>query len=140
MQAERTRIRRLRRLEQVRALACRQAAAEAARAEGQFAQSRALAERTRAMLGDYAAHTSQSDGMALRQLVQFVAGLSGIAASTSSDAEAARVSADQAQQALSRAERSRAAVKDRVRSGESALARRLSSPVLTARRIGTGLE
>lgn len=140
MQAERARIRRLRRLEQVRAMACRQAAAEATRAEGHFAQTQALAGRTQAMLDEYRARTAQTDGLALRQLSQFTSGLSGIAATTTSDAEQARQSADQAQQALSRAERSRSAVEDRVRAGESALARKQTSPVLTARRIGTGLE
>lgn len=141
MQAERARIRRLRRLEQVRALARQQAASEAARAEGHLAQLETLAGRTRAMLDDYRSRTALNDGLELRQLGQFVTGLSGISATTEGDAEQARKVADQMQQALAMAERSRAAVEDRAKASESALARKLVSPALAGRRaIGTGLE
>lgn len=141
MQAERARIRRLRRLEQVRALARRQAASEAARAESHLVQLEALAGRTRAMLDDYRSRTSLNDGLELRQLGQFVAGLSGITATAANDAEQARTFADQMQQALATAERSRAAVEDRAKASENALARKLTSPALAARRaVGTGLE
>lgn len=141
MQAERARIRRLRRLEQVRAIASRQAAAEAARAETHLAQLETLAARTRAMLDDYRSRTALTNGLELRQLGQFIAGLSGISATTEGDAIQARTAADRMQQALAMAERSRAAVEDRAKASESALARRLASPALAGRRgFGTGLE
>lgn len=141
MQAERARIRRLQRLEKVRALAKRQATADSASAEDQLAQLQRLAARTQAMLAEYRGRTSLTDGLELRQLVQFVAGLNGISAVTQGDAEQARQWADRKQQELAQAERRRAAVEDRIRTSQTALAQRLVQPVLGSRRaVGTGLE
>lgn len=141
MQAERARIRRLQRLEKVRALAKRQATADSASAEEHLAQLQRLAAKTQAMLAEYRGRTSLTDGLELRQLAQFVTGLNGISAVTHGDAEQARQLADQKQQELAQAERRRAAVEDRIRTGKTALAQRLVQPVLGSRRaVGTGLE
>jgi hypothetical protein len=141
MRAEAARIRRLQRLETVRAHARQVAALDAARAEGTLAQLEALAARTEAMAADYRGRTVLRDGLELRQLGQFVAGLSGISASTLGDAEHARTNANRKQQDLVLAERRRAAVDDRAKLGARALAQRLQSPVLNGRRpVGTGLE
>jgi hypothetical protein len=141
MRAEAARVRRLQRLEKVRAHAKQAAALEAARAEGTFAQLQALAARTEAMTADYRGRTGLRDGLELRQLGQFVAGLSGISSTTRGDARQAQQLADAKQQELALAERRRAAVEDRARLGEQALARRLQTPVLGSRRaVGTGLE
>lgn len=141
MRAEAARVRRLQRLEKVRAIAKQAAALDAAQAEGTLAQLEALAARTRTMAEDYRGRTALSDGLELRQLGSFVAGLTGISATTQGDAAQARVLADRKQQELALAERRRAAVEDRARAGQRALAQRLQSPVLAGRRaVGTDLE
>ncbi len=141
MRAEAARIGRLQRLEKVRAHAKQAAALDAARAEGTLSQLEALAARTETMAADYRARTALRDGHELRQLGQFVAGLSGISAATRGDARQARALADVKQQELALAERRRAAVEDRAKHGERALAVRQQHPSLGARRqVGTGLE
>lgn len=141
MRAEAARVRRLYRLEKVRAIAKQAAVLEAAQAEGTLAQLEALAARTRAMADDYRGRTALTDGLDLRQLNSFVSGLSGIATSTQGDAAQARLVADRKQQDLALAERRRAAVEDRAKAGERALAQRLQNPVLGSRRpVGTDLE
>lgn len=140
MAPERRRLARLHRLERVRALAKDQAAREAAEAESTLAQIEALIDRTRAMRDDY--RTARPvDGLALRQIGQFVAGLSGITAATTGNAAQARALADRKQADLAAAERRRAAVEDRATESQRQLARREQSPALGARRAtGTGLE
>ncbi len=141
MQAERARLKRLQRLERVRAIAKQTAAAESARAEGTLAQLEALAERTRALSDEYAARTRFSDGLELRQTGHFVSGLQAIARTTTGDAMQAKALADRKQQELAQAERSRAAVQDRATAQEKAMAARAAPQVLGARRqVGTGLE
>lgn len=141
MRAEAARVRRLVRLEKVRAHARQAAAIEAAAAEGALARLSALASRTQAMVDDYRARSSHADGLELRQIGQFVAGLADISATTRGDADQARAEADSKQQELAEAERRRAAVEDRAKAGERALARRLIAPVLGSRRpVGTTLE
>ncbi|HCF24401.1 MULTISPECIES: hypothetical protein [unclassified Novosphingobium] len=141
MRAEAARVRRLQRLEKVRAHAKQAAALEAARAEVTLAQLEALAARTEAMAADYRGRTGLRDGLELRQLGQFVAGLTGINNTTRGDALQAQQLADAKQQELALAERRRVAVEDRARLGERALAQRLQTPVLGSRRaVGTGLE
>lgn len=141
MRAEAARVRRLVRLEKVRAHARQSAALEAAQAEGALARLSALATRTQAMVDDYNGRSSHSDGLELRQIGQFVAGLAEISATTRGDADHARAAADRKQQELAEAERRRAAVEERARSGAQALARRLRAPVLGSRRpVGTTLE
>ena len=141
MRAEAARIRRLLRLEKVRALAKQTAARDAAQAEGTLTQLEALAARTGAMAGAYRGRTGLGDGLALHQLRSFVSGLGGITAATLSDAVQARAVADHKQQELAQAERRRAAVEDRAKAGTRALAQRSVVPPLHGRRpVGTDLE
>lgn len=141
MRAEAALIRRLHRLERVRAQAKHAAAMEAARAEDALTQIEALAARTRSLADDYRNRTSQASGLELRQVGQFLTGISGISASADGNTAQARADADQKQQELALAERRRAAVEDRARAGARALAKRLETPVLSPRRaVGTGLE
>lgn len=141
MKAEARRLNRLKRLEKVRAIAKQAAAQEAAQAEGTLAQLRALADRTRAMADDYRSRSAPHDGQDLRQLGLFVAGLTGISATTMRDAAQAQTLADRKQEELALAERRRAAVEERARAGQRALDQRLISPALGARRaVGTVLE
>lgn len=141
MHPEARRLRRLHRLEKVRAIAKQAAAQEAAQAEGTLAQLKALADRTRAMADDYRTRSALHDGQELRQLGLFVEGLTAISTATLRDAAQVRTLADSKQDELAMAERRRAAVEDRARAGERALALRQASPVLAARRrVGTGLE
>jgi hypothetical protein len=93
------------------------------------------------MVDDYRGRTAICDGWALRQLAQFVSGLTGISAATLGDAAQARIVADRKQQDLALAERRRAAVEDRVEAGIRALASRTSDqPSGSRRAVGTGLE
>ena len=141
MQAERARLKRLQRLEKVRAIAKQAAAGESARAESTLAQLEALASRTRRMADEYRARTDFRDGLELRQLGQFVSGLNAITATTSGDALNARALADRKQLELAQAERSRAAVEDRAKAGAAALARRSQPQALGGRKaVGTPLE
>lgn len=141
MAAERARLHRLQRLERVRAIARHQAAREAAQAEGTLAQLEALAERTRRMAEEYRGRTAQTDGLELRQLGQFVSGLSGISTTTRGDAAQARELADRKQQELALAERRRAAVEDRARGEQRTLDQRRAPLALDGRRrLGTSLE
>lgn len=105
MHPDAARLRRLQRLERVRAIARQTALGEAARAEGTLAQLSALAERTRAMSEDYHASGLLGDGHQLRQLGAFVAGLQGISAATANDLTQARSIADARQHDLAQAER-----------------------------------
>ncbi len=141
MPPEARRVRRLQRLEKVRAIARQAAAQEAAQAEGTLAQLKALADRTRAMANDYRTRSATHDGQELRQLGLFVAGLTGISATTLRDAAQAQALADRKQEELALAERRRAAVEDRARAGQRALSLRQASPALGGRRaVGTVLE
>jgi hypothetical protein len=141
MKAERDRLKRLHRLERVRAIAKQTAAAESAQAEGTLAQLEALAERTRAMAEEYAARNEMRDGAAFRQLGSFTAGLRGISHNTANDAAAARRIADAKMQALSQAERRRAVVEERAEKQAKVIAKGSETPVLGSRRkFGTGLE
>lgn len=141
MKAERDRLKRLHRLERVRAIAKQTAAAESAQAEGTLSQLEALAERTRAMAEEYAARLEMRDGASFRQLSQFASGLRGISANTANDAATARRIADAKLQALSQAERRRAVVEERAARQAQVIAKGGETPVLGSRRkIGTGLE
>ena len=141
MHPELRRLRRLQRLEQVRAIAKQAAALDAALAESTLQQLHALAERTRSLAHGYDVRAVAADGLALRQLGSFVAGLSGISASTERDALQAQSLADRKQHELALAERARAAVETRAVGQAQLLAQRLAEPVLDARRaVGTGLE
>jgi len=141
MKAERARLKRLQRLERVRDIARQTAAAEAAQAEGTLAQLEALAERTRRLAADYATRGGAADGAALRQLTSFTGGLQKIHASTTSDADRARLFADGKMAALAAAERRRAAVGERAEKQARVIAEGRESPALGTRKgFGTGLE
>ena len=141
MKAERDRLKRLLRLERVRAIAKQTAAAEAAQAESTRAQLEALAERTRAMAAEYAARSGARDGADFTQAGRFAGGLRGISTSTASDAANARRIADAKLEALSQAERRRAVVEERAGRQAQVIAKGREMPVLSARKtFGTGLE
>ena len=141
MQAERARLKRLQRLEQVRAIAKQLLAVEAAQAEGTLAQLEALALRTSRLALDYAGRRYIGDGLELHQLGQFTAGLQGISAATHSDADQARITADRKHQELAQAERSRAAVEDRAKSQARSIdSRSVLSAIGSRKGFGTGLE
>jgi hypothetical protein len=141
MRPEHMRLRRLQRLERVRAIAKHDALRAAASAEGSLSQLLGLARRTAVMAEDYRARTGMSDALALAQHLAFLGGLTGIHTATSGDAEQAQALADRRQEELAMAERRRAAVEDRARDEERQLAqRRLPSPLGARRAVGTGLE
>ena len=141
MRPETARLNRLTRLERVRALAKQDALRATAEAEGHLAQLNALAERTARIAADYRARSDCHSGAELKRLNGFIDGIAAIGTATASDAIAARTLADQRQQDLARAERSRAAVAERVTAEERALAQRRKTTALTSRKaIGTALE
>ena len=141
MPPDRKRLARLKRLEQVRAIAKQAAASEAAHAEGTLAQLLALADRTGELLSDYATRRDMADGNALRQIVNFREGLAGVSRNTLADAERARGIADAKLLQLSEAERRRQAVADRAEAEAKALASYGQQPALAARKpLGTELE
>ncbi|WP_226017580.1 hypothetical protein [Novosphingobium sp. FKTRR1] len=127
MSADRARIARLHRLERIRAVARRNALAAAGQAEARLAQLQALAERTSAMISDYAQRRDAQDGAALQQAHRFMQGLHGIVGNTEQDIIRARAIADQRAQEAASAERSRAAVEDRADVEMRSLARKLAS-------------
>ena len=138
---DRKRLVRLQRLEKVRAVARRQAAVEAATAEGTLAQLLALAERTGRMAQDYASRRDAPDGHALSQLSRFRAGLEGVSHDTRGDAEKARRQADLRLRELAEAERRRQAAEDRASAEAKALSAAGQPPPLGSRKApGTGLE
>lgn len=141
MQPEASRLRRLTRLERVRALSRQDALRAAAEAEGHLAQLSALAERTARIAEGYRNRRDCQTGADLQQLAGFVAGIGAIGTATTRDAAAARSQADERQQDLARAERSRAAVAERVAQETRLLARNGQSTVLAPRKaLGTALE
>ena len=141
MHPEVRRLRRLQRLEQVRAIAKHSAALDAALAENSLQQLLELAERTRMLAHGYDVRSGPIDGLALHQLGRFIEGLSGISRNTERDAMQAQALADRKQHELALAERARAAAEDRAMVSAQALAQQLAVPALGARRaVGTGLE
>ncbi|WP_050805620.1 hypothetical protein, partial [Novosphingobium nitrogenifigens] len=113
MKAERLRLKRLQRLEKLRAIARQTALAEAGRAEAQLAQLETLGQRTASLISDYA---QRDDATLAEDLVRqraFVAGLSQLAVNTRNDIARARDNADRRAAEAAAAERRRAAVEDR---------------------------
>lgn len=123
MKAERARLARLQRLERIRDVARRTALAEAGKAEGTLAQLEALGQRTRGLVGDYAARNDAPDAAALQQLHRFVRGLERVVASTDRDITRARTVADARAAEAAEAERRRAAVQDRAEDQARRIAR-----------------
>ena len=133
MKAERAKLKRLQRLEKLRAIAKQSAVTEAARAENALAQLQALADRTQGLVADYAGRTDARDGADLRMLNRFTGGLQGIAATAAADADRARAIADRRQQELAAAERRRAAVEERADAQARQIAAKAQYTPLTAR-------
>lgn len=141
MQADQARLRRLRRLERVRAIAKHDALRAAASAEHSLARLLGLARRTADLAGGYRTRTAIEDGSALARHHAFLSGITGIEAATSGDAAEARALADRRQEELALAERRRAAVEDRARDAQRTLELRHLTPMLGSRRaVGTPLE
>ena len=139
--ADNAKLKRLQRLEKLRAIAKRNAAAETARAEGTLAQLQSLAGRSRAIVDTYRTRRSPATGAELRELSLFVGNLSEVVTKTESDAAKARKLADRKLSELAEAERRRSAVEERVIATQTMLARTDQNPATAARpRIGTGLE
>jgi hypothetical protein len=136
MRPEQARLRRMRRLERIRAIAKHDALRAAASAEGSLAQLLALVRRTATMTDDYRARSGMTDALALAQTHAFLTGLTGIHAAASGDAAQAQALADRMQEELALAERRRAAVDDRARGEERQLAQRRLPQALGARRTG----
>ncbi len=136
MRPEQARLRRLQRLERVRAIAKHDALCAAASAEGSLAQLLGLTRRTAEMAADYRARTGMSDALALAQHHAFLTGLTGIHAATSGDAMQAQVLADRRQEELALAERRRAAVEERAHAEQRKLAQRGQPSALGARPRG----
>lgn len=141
MRDEQARLKRLKRLERVRAIARQEAALAAAQAEGTLAQLLGLARRTQAIAEDYRVRRDMNDGLALRQHNGFVSGLAGIQAATSGDVAQARILADRRQEELAFAERRRAAVEERAHNEQRQLdQRRLPLSLGARRQLGTTFE
>ncbi|HWU02990.1 MAG TPA: hypothetical protein VN222_09660 [Novosphingobium sp.] len=134
MKAERAKLKRLQRLEKVRAIAKQSAVTEAARAESTLTQLQMLAERTGRLAADYANRTDVADGADLLRLSRFTGGLQGIHATTLADADRARAIADRRQQELAAAERRRAAVEERAQEQARQIAAKVQYTPLTARK------
>lgn len=142
MTADRRKLARLLRLERIRAIAGRQALAEAGRAEGTLAQLQALVTRTEAIQGEYATRADAVDGHALAHQYRFIEGLGRVAQGTRADADRAREAADFRAREAAEAERRRAAVEDRAEAHRRAMARKDAAPPVggSRRPTGTGLE
>lgn len=141
MRPEAARLKRLSRLERIRAIAKQDALRAAAEAERHLAQVNALADRTARIAADYRARRDCDSGTELRCLQQFSGGIAAIISATARDAAAAQSLADQRQCELASAERSRAAAEDQLHAEVRAQTRRGKLPALTGRKaIGTELE
>lgn len=139
--AERARLRRLQRLEQVRAIDRDRAARDAATAESTLAQLLALAKRTDALAADYAGRQLPRDAAGLAATMQFHDGLLAIAGTARSETASLRGEADLRQQALAQAERRRAATDERLQTARRALLATQTGPAPGNRRaLGTALE
>jgi len=134
MQAEKAKLKRLQRLEKVRAIAKQTAASEAARAESTLGQLQTLAERTNQLAAEYAARTDATNGADLARMGRFAVQLQGISHTTDADVGRARAIADQRQGELAAAERKRAAVEERAAEQARQIAARRQYAVLAGRR------
>jgi hypothetical protein len=133
MKAERAKLKRLQRLEKIRAIAKQNAVTEAARAETTYAQLSALATRTGDLAAEYSARTDMRDGADLRQFARFAAGLQGVRSATQADAQRAQAIADKRQIELAAAERRRAAVETRAQEQARQIAAKTQYTALSGR-------
>lgn len=143
MSAEKTKLKRLRRLERLRGIARQTALAEAARAEATLAQVANLEARTAALIEAYRLRRDATTGQDLRQSRQFVAGLTRIADATAADLVRAREAADARAAEAAEAERRRAAVDDRIEAAQQRIARKAAENAQSSAPsspLGTPLE
>jgi hypothetical protein len=141
MKPEAKKLKRLHKLEKLRAIAKRNAAAETARAEGTLAQLQTLAGRSRSMADSYRHRAPPANGTELREVTRFTEGLRKLVSTTESDAAKAREVADRKLSELAEAERRRSAVEERIQITRSLLAKGDPHPAAAARaKFGTGLE
>ena len=141
MKAQQRKLARLLRLERVRALAKRDAAERAARAEDVFARIVALDRQTHALARRYETRTQCRDASSLRELGGFVSALRAMGEDTARQIETARSDADARQRDLAQAERRRTAVEDRAREVRRQVERIPAAPFGCARRpSGTVLD
>lgn len=141
--ADRTKLKRLHRLERLRGIARQTALAEAAKAETTLAQVTHLEARTTALIEAYRRRSDARDGAELQQAQQFVAGLTRIAQSTAQDLVRARAAADTRAAEAAEAERRRAAVDDRIEAARQRIARKAAEnnhPSAPSGPVGTPLE
>jgi len=121
------RLKRLRRIEKVRAVAKEMKLAEAARAESTLHQLRGLAERTREMAAGYSARADSSDAAQLAGMFSFSQSLHRMSDKVSADAVSAQHLADRLGRDVHAAERSRATAQERADNYQAALGRAATS-------------
>jgi hypothetical protein len=143
--ADRSKLKRLRRLERLRGIARQTALAEAAKAEAALAQVAGLQARTEALIAAYRLRRTAEDGAELLQTRQVVAGLSRIASVMAEDLVRARTAADARAAEAAEAERRRAAVDERIEAARQRLARKAAESAVptggaSSRPVGTPLE
>lgn len=131
MSAEKAKLKRLRRLERLRAIARQTALGEAAKAEAALAQVTALQSRTSALIEAYALRRAATEAADLQLEKQFIAGLTRIAEATAGDLARARTQADTRAAEAAAAERQRAAVADRVSAAAQRIARKAADSAAT---------
>jgi hypothetical protein len=117
------RLKRLRRIEKVRAVAKEMKLAEAARAETTLHQLRALADRTREMADGYSARADSTDAWALSGMFTFSQSLHRMSEKVTADAATAQHHADRLGRDVHAAERSRATAQERADQYQAALGR-----------------
>lgn len=145
MSADTSKLKRLRRLERLRAITRQTALGEAAKAETTLAQMITLEMRTAALITAYSARRDASEAAELQRMQQFVGGLTRIADTTAGDLARARSQADARAAEAAEAERRRAAVEDRVSATQQRIARKAAESVTPAAAaakspVGTALE
>lgn len=145
MSADRSKLKRLRRLERLRAITRQTALGEAAKAETTLAQVITLEARTAALITAYSARRDANDAGELQRMQQFIGGLTRIADTTAGDLARARSHADARAAEAAEAERRRAAVEERVSATQQRIARKAAegaTPASAAARgpVGTALE
>jgi len=145
MSADKAKLKRLRRLERLRAITRQTALGEAAKAEAALAQVANLEARTAALIEAYALRRDAADAGELQQMTQFVSGLTRIAETTAGDLVRARAHADARASEAAEAERRRAAVEDRLSATEQRITRKAAESAVPTSAgspgpVGTPLE
>lgn len=145
MSADKSKLKRLRRLERLRAITRQTALGEAAKAEAALAQVMNLEARTAALIEAYTVRRDATDAAGLQQVQQFVAGLTRIADATAQDLARARTHADTRAAEAAEAERRRAAVEERVSAAQQRITRKATESAAptaagSSAKVGTALE